>query len=368
MARALVFTIIGSLTMLFAQKATLISRAMVFAHPHSDPCDPANRYGFNHAANIAMLSDGRLMACWFSGPFEASVNQVVLCGYSSDEGSHWSKPEVFSDFPRRSDFDPAFLADGNRMWVFFSAGRWNRYPFVNEEKTNVGEISFQIYHRSTGDGGKTWSQTAEAAIERSFNCRNNGIRLRTGELLLPVAKLGRGQESGVLKSADAGKTWKRFGKIQSPRGEDEPTIVELNSGAVLMYLRTGGGTLWRTISKDKGETWSTPEDTGIVAARSSHSLFRLTDGRILLTHDASPNARTPLTMRISRDDAATWGEPLTIAEVPAWQPGSKDPRKQVSYPSIAQLRDGSVVAVYSDIVISDEVQYGDIRLVRVRIR
>ncbi len=369
MTRTLALSIAVSCLAAFCQPAPqLVSRAMVFEHPHSDPYDPANRFGFNHAANIAVLSDGRLMSCWFSGPFEASVSQAVLCNYSTDQGAHWTKPEVFSDFPRRSDFDPAFLSAGDRTWVFFSAGRWNRYPFVNGEANNVGEKSFQIYHRFTDDGGKTWSKTSEAAIERSFNCRNNGIRLGTGELLLPVAKLGRGHESGVLKSGDNGRTWKRFGKIVSPQGEDEPTIVELKSGAVLMYLRTGGGTLWKTVSKDKGETWSEPENTGIAAARSSHSLFRLADGRILLTHDASPSARTPLAMRVSNDDARTWGAPLTIAEVPVWKPGSDEPRKQVSYPSVAQLRDGTVVVVYSDIVISDEAQYGDIRLARIEVR
>ncbi len=348
-----------------AQELRLESRAMVFEHPSGDPYDGNNKFGFNHAANIALLPDGRLMACWFSGPFEASVHQSVICNHSSNQGANWTKPEIFSDFPRRSDFDPAFLRDGARTWVFFSAGRWHRYPFVENERDNVGEKSFQIYSRHSDDSGKTWTPAQPASVEPSFNCRNNGIKLSTGELLLPLAKLRDGQ-SGVLKSADSGKTWSRKGAIQTPQGQDEPTIAETSSGAVLMYLRTGGGTLWKTVSRDKGDTWSTPENTGIVAARSSHSLFRLRDGRLLLTHDASPAARTPLTMRVSGDEGATWGAPLTIAEAPIGKPG--EPRRQVSYPSVAQLGDGSLVVVYSDILISDTLQYGDIRLVRVRLQ
>ncbi|MFN0170101.1 MAG: exo-alpha-sialidase [Bryobacteraceae bacterium] len=344
----------------------VIERSTVYKHQLDNPYDPANLFGFNHAPNVIVLPDGRLFAVWFSGPFEASVHQSVIGSYSADQGRTWTRPEVMSDFPRRSDFDPALLSDGKRVWLFFSAGRWNRYPFVSDEKNNVGENSFQIYVRTTDDSGRTWTPPVPAAIGRSYNCRNNGIRLTTGELILPIVKI-RGGESGVLKSADGGKTWNHYGKITSPQGEDEPTIVELKSGAILMYLRTGGGTLWRTVSRDKGETWSTPENTQIVAARSSHSLFRLKDGRIVLTHNASPSARTPLTMRISSDDGTTWGQPLILASVPEWRPGGSDIRRQVSYPTVAQLADGTLVVLWADIGIADTVQYGDIQCARVRV-
>ncbi|PYV28536.1 MAG: hypothetical protein DMG24_01815, partial [Acidobacteria bacterium] len=106
---------------------------MVFAHPTADPYDPSNHHGFNHAPSVVLLPDGRLLAAWFSGPFEASVNQVILGSHSSDRGLTWSPAEVLQDFPHKSDFDPAFIADGERTWLFFSAGRWNRYPFVRDE-------------------------------------------------------------------------------------------------------------------------------------------------------------------------------------------------------------------------------------------
>jgi len=345
----------------------LMSRSTVYAYPNRDPYSLENRFGFNHAANIGVLPGGRLMSCWFSGPFEASVHQAVLCSYSSDQGVTWTKAEVFSDFPRRSDFDPAMLMDSQRAWVFFSAGRWIRYPFINDERNKVGENSFQIYQRHSDDGGKTWSAAEAAQIEAGFNCRNNGIKLTSGELLLPVAKL-RGAETGMLKSVDGGRTWKRHGAIATPMGNDEPTIAETNSGAVLMFLRTGGGTLWRTVSRDKGETWSKPERSSIPAARSSHSLFRLRDGRLLLTHDASTGPRSPVTMRVSDDEGETWGPPLVLATAPEWRGGSGEPRRQVSYPSVAQLGDGTLAVVYSDIGIADSEQWGDIQFARIRIR
>lgn len=351
--------------LLAAAVLEIVGRSTVYQHPHADPYDPRNRTGFNHAANVAAMPDGRLMAIWFSGPYEAAVNQLLLASYSSDEGKTWSKAVEFQDFPRRSDFDPALLRDTDRLWLFFSAGRWSRWPFVSNERENVGEKSFQIYSRSTD--GKIWTPVTEAATGRGINCRNNGIKLTSGELLLPVTRM-RTAGAGVLKSADGGKTWRHVGEVSSPSGQDEPTIVELKSGAVMMFLRTGGGVLWKSVSRDRGETWSAAEKTDIVAARSSHSLFRLKDGRIVLTHNAHAQYRNPITMRVSDDDGATWGQPLTIAELPAGSETDAKLRRQVSYPSVAQLDGGDLVVVWSDIGIGDEAQYGDIRCARVRVK
>jgi hypothetical protein len=96
----------------------ILSRATVFTHPSSDPYARDNYYGFNHAASVTTLSDGRLLSAWFSGPFEASVDQVILGSYSSDGGRTWSAARVLQDFPHVSDFDPAFIADGKRTWFF----------------------------------------------------------------------------------------------------------------------------------------------------------------------------------------------------------------------------------------------------------
>ena len=109
--------------------------------------------------------------------------------------------------------------------------------------------------------------------------------------------------------------------------------------SVLMFLRTGGGTLWKSISRDKGETWSAAEKTELVAARSSHSLFRTADGRIVFTRNETPDDRFLLTLRVSDDDAATWGAPLKLAEVD--NRDAKGGSCQASYPSVTQLADGT---------------------------
>src|SRR5688572_28919303 len=92
-------------------KPVILSISTVYKHPHEDPYDLQNRSGFNHGPSVVLLPDERLLAAWFSGPFEASVHQSILGCYSSDGEQSWGPGEVLNDFPRTSDFDPAFIAD-----------------------------------------------------------------------------------------------------------------------------------------------------------------------------------------------------------------------------------------------------------------
>lgn len=342
----------------------ILSRAMVFAHPTADPYDPNNRLGFNHAPSVVLMPDNRLMTVWFSAPFEGSVNQVILGSFSSDLGQTWSPAQVIQDFPHKSDFDPAFIRDAGRVYLFFSAGRWNRYPPVRDGEHEVGVKSFSTYMRHSEDSGKTWSEPLNVSPEHGP--RTNGIKLSTGELLLPMGDFV-GKVASVLKCADGGKTWRLAGRVESPAGADEPTIAELSSGAILMMLRTVDGYLWISQSKDRGETWSPAEKTGLTATPTSANLIHLRDGRLVLTHDENPHYRTPLTLRISNDDGATWGEPLVLAET--FIPDKKDPiwSAQVTYPSAAELPDGSIAVVWANIIIADSEQYGDILAARVRV-
>jgi hypothetical protein len=197
---------------LSAAMPELLTRSVVFNYPHTDPYDALNRFGFNHAPSVTLLANGDLLCAWFSGPHEAAVNQVILAARSRDQGRTWEKAYVLQDLPRKSDFDPAFIADGGHTWFFFTAGRWNRYPFVSQERSGgVGPASYHTYYRQSSDHGDTWSEAIQAP--GTFFCRSNGIKLSSGELLLPVYTLkkeGDEDQACVFRSEDAGKTWKLF--------------------------------------------------------------------------------------------------------------------------------------------------------------
>jgi predicted neuraminidase len=360
----------------------LRSRSVVFNYPETDPYDPANRYGFNHAPSVTRLANGDLLCVWFSGPYEAAISQVILGSRSMDGGLTWGKAFVLNRTAHKSSFDPAFIADGTRTWLFFTVGRWNPYPYVNNKnKDAVGVGSYHTFACHSDDNGVNWSEAEQCP--GTFFCRSNGVRLSSGELLLPVYTAKEGgvvvrpdgskekevstaDQDQVYRSVDGGKTWSLGGGVSSPGGADEATIAEVSDGRVIMVLRTQDGQLWESYSSDNGATWSAPVKAGLPAADTSSNLFRLADGRIVLTHNPSsdPRKRTPLTIRISADDGKTWGEPLVVAIA---LPEPKSHEHQVTYPSVTQLPDSTLVVVWTEIVANDTQQYGDIWSARVRV-
>ncbi len=349
------------------------SRSTVFTYARTDPYDRQNLYGFNHAPSVVALPSGRLLAAWFSGPFEASVHQVILSSTSDDGGETWAPATVLHDAPRRSDFDPAFIADGKRTWFFYTVGRWDRYPFVGPgkvEKEEVGVASFKLYGRWSDNSGKNWSNARRLRDEVSWGCRSNGIRLSTGELVLPVYHFST-TAAAVLISSDGGASWERFGNILPPGkiGAQEPSVAELARGKLLMVVRTRDGFLWTARSTDAGRSWSKAENTGLTATSSSHSLKTTSAGHLLLTHNpCKPPHRTPLTMRVSLDGGRSWGTPLNLAAVEPPNAGESTWLRSVCYPSVTQLADSTLVVLWTSLEISATKQEGVIQAARVILR
>lgn len=324
----------------------ITDRALVFTHSSTDAKDPANTSGFNLGPSLALLPDGRVMAAWFSSPSEGAESQRILQAFSSDQGRSWSKASVLQDFVGRADFDPVLFVSGGETFFFFSA-------FTPQ---------IDIYFRRSSDSTKTWTEAVKLN-QPNHTTRSNGIRLSSGDLLVPLHL--RGTKAGaVLKSKDGGKTWKRFGAVANPDGQGgEPSIAETSSGAVHMILRTKDGHLWRSISQDQGETWSAAHKTGLTATSSASHLLSTRQGRLILTSNPGPvPLRFPLLLRSSRDEGRTWSEPTLLADRPAKVGGWS-----ICYPSLTELADGSILAIWAQIKASADELYGDIHSARLRL-
>ena len=347
-------------------------QSVVFEYDRSDPYDLKNLYGFNHAPSVTLLADGRLLVAWFSGPYEASVHQVILGTYSSDGGKSWSEAEVLSDIPRQSDFDPAFIRDGETTHLFFSAGRWTRYPFlgIGRDKYKVGPDSFRIYTRVTQDSGKTWSETKPIDENTKWGCRSNGIKLTTGEYILPIHSFGTNHTAAVLYSGNKGKTWKKSTVVEMPDRiwAVEPCVAELEQDKLMMIIRSRDGFLWTSQSPDRGKTWEKPVNSQLPAGYASHNIISTSGGYLALTHNPSkPPVRTPLTIRLSGDKGKNWGEPLQLAKIEVPAPEEEVFGRQVTYPSAVELPDGSLFVVWTQIEMSPSMQSGIIQAAKVKL-
>lgn len=345
------------------------SQSVVFADPHTDPYDRANQYGLNHAASVTSLGDDRVMAVWFSGPFEGSVHQVLLGAISEDGGKSWGKATVVNDTPHVSDFDPGFVHAADRLLMFFSNGRWESNPSQGRGK-KVGVDSFQMFVKSSSDQGRTWSEMRDMQTSPGWNCRSNGIRLKDGTLLIPTHHLRYPHKSSVMLSTDDGETWTRGADITTPDdvGAAEPSVAQLPDGSLLMVLRTTDGFLWLVRSSDGGRSWSEPEQQDMTAATSSANLWRTSQGQVVLTHNPTkPPHRTELTMRVLNEDGKTWSNPLTVANVEPPAEGEALWDRQIGYPSVCELPDGKLLVVWAHIEQGEDTQRGEIHSARVRL-
>jgi predicted neuraminidase len=262
---------------------------------------------------------------------------------------------VYSHYTAGSggDDDPAHLAgrtssDGGKTWT-----KEDRLIVENEGGMNVmsvsllrlqgGEIALFYLRKNSeqdcrplmrisSDEGTTWGAPSTCITDEvGYYVMNNdrAVQLRSGRLVLPVclhAVKGSTKMDwqGALMcylSDDQGKTWRRSKTAQ--KGYDaagkrittqEPGVVELKDGRVMMFIRASGGCQYLAYSKDGGDTWSAPVASDIKSPVSPASIKRLpTTGDLLLVwnnHADIPaslsNRRVPLSTAISKDDGKTW--------------------------------------------------------------
>jgi len=298
-------------------------------------CSDAGAGAYEAFPDVCRLSDGRLMATFYAGYGHISYpNETLPMGgrvsycTSSDEGATWSEARVLVD-TAEDDRDPSLvqLPDGRLLCNFFT--------YV---KDGGGTGTWIV---SSDDLGETWSEPK--LITRAGYVSSPIRVLSSGRLVLPLYTASKTDATGaVMLSDDNGETWGPLISIDNGgvRLDAETDVIELKDGTLFAALRELMG---YSTSSDQGETWTVAKPIGFPG--HSPYLHRATNGEIILSF------RLPVTnMRVSRDEAKTWGEPIQIDSVTG------------AYPSMVNLKDGSVLVVYYE-----EGQGSDIRARKFRV-
>jgi sialidase-1 len=304
-------------------------------------------------ASIVTLRDGRLLLAYTEfytvSPKDDAPARIVG-RYSSDSGRTWSKPFIMvENTAKRNVMSVSLLR-------LKSGELAMTYMFKNshEDVSRPGDpTDCSVLFRVSRDEGKTFSEPVTITPRQSFWVMNNDrlVQLKSGRLLAPCQRLDnwpmvRHSLTQVLYSDDAGKTWKgsELVDIRANRdGADEPGVVELNDGRILMYFRTGLGRIYQSFSSDAGATWSTPEATTVAAPMSPSVIKRLpsTGHLLMIWNHALPRDgyadRFPLTAAISKDEARTW----QIRDL------DTDVRFTFGYPSITVDKDRVLVTYWA---------------------
>ena len=236
------------------------------------------------SVSLQRLADGRL-ACVYIHKITESVDDILFI-VSEDEGATWSKPLSVSGN------DGLYYVVNNDRLAQLSSGRllipFALHLFAKDTFSGDGKCGCFL----SDDGGRSWRHGKKA----------QGLEPAS----VPPPILGGGEDE------------QRFQKILATKAVlQEPGVIELLDGRVLMWARSNTGRAFAALSTDAGESWSEFKPFSDFAMPSGpQALYRLPNSkRIVMFYndragipfgDGEFEWRTPLSVAVSDDEAATW--------------------------------------------------------------
>ncbi len=293
--------------------------------------DPGPGNPRNSEGDLIELKDGRLCLIYthFTGGADDDAAADLAMRTSSDRGKTWTEDAIV--VPRTGGM--------NVMSVSLLRLASGEIALFYLRKTSEEDCR-PMMCLST-DEAKTWSEPKCCITDEvGYYVLNNdrAVQLQSGRLVLPVAwHQGPGKPrdwAGVIMcylSDDNGNTWRRSKdtfKGFAPDGKrvtlQEPGVIELKDGRLMMFIRTDAGSQHVCHSADGGETWSKPEPSGLASPLSPASIERIPwTGELLCVwndhsglHPYPKGKRTPLCMAISKDEGRTWSPSRIIEDNP----------------------------------------------------
>ncbi|MDT8302513.1 MAG: exo-alpha-sialidase [Sedimentisphaerales bacterium] len=281
----------------------------------------------NSEGDIIELKDGRLCLIYtrFTGGSGDHATADLAMRISKDNGLNWSNDKIVV---RR-------MGGLNVMSVSLLRLKSGDIALFFLRKTSKEDCRPLMC--ISRDEAKTWSRPTVCITDKAgYYVLNNDrtVQLRSSRLVLPVAwHQGPGQArdtAGVIMcylSDDNGKTWRRNKdsfKGYAPGGQritvQEPGVIELKDGRLMMYMRTNAGSQYICYSQDGGETWSKARPSNLASPLSPASIKRIPwTGDLLCiwndhsgVHSYPKGRRTPLCLAISKDEGKTWDRSIII--------------------------------------------------------
>ncbi len=287
----------------------------------------------NSEGDFIQLKDGRVLFIYtkFTGGGSDHAAGHLAGRYSSDGGKSWTSEDVVI-VPQSGGF--------NDMSVSLLRLQDGSIALFYARKNSM--LDCRPVMRISTDEAKSWSEPFECITDEiGYYVLNNDrvIQLNDGRLIMAVALHNlESYEAPNWKghvmcyySDDSGKTWQRNATVLAPEKADgsrliaqEPGLVELKDGQLMMFIRSDAGAQLVSYSKDRGETWSEPVTSELQSPVSPATIERIpTTGDLLVAwnnhrnvDEAHRGKRTPYAVAISSDEGKTWKHVKTLEDDP----------------------------------------------------
>lgn len=268
----------------------------------------------NSEGDFITLKDGRILYIYshYTGTSTSDHASAFLAGrYSSDNGKTWTPDDVkiVDQEGKMNVMSVSLLRMQNGNIALFYLRKNSTFDCIP-------------MMRVSEDEAKTWSEPRPCITDREgyFVLNNNRvIQLNNGRLMFAVALhqspgdtvFARQGRLWSYYSDDNGTTWTASTEVPNPEEiiTQEPGLVELDNGQILMYSRTMSNLQYFSYSEDKGETWSAVEPGNLKSPCSPASIARIPstgDLLVVWNDNGVDQKRTPLNIGISQDEGKTW--------------------------------------------------------------
>jgi Neuraminidase (sialidase) len=282
----------------------------------------------NSEGSFITLKDGRILFVYshYTGNSASDHSPAYLSGrYSGDGGKTWTTDEVIIT-PNEGGM--------NVMSVSLLRLKNGDIALFYLRKNSKTDCIPQM--RISKNEAKSWSDPVSVITDKKgYFVLNNDrvIQLIDGRLLMAVA-LHNTPDGEWKKQADLysyysddnGQTWHSGVKVPNTTDiiTQEPGLIEMKDGRIMMYIRASGGSQQLSFSSDKGVNWSSVQASNIPSPLSPATIEKIPGtGNWLLVwnnNDGSnpeiKDKRTPLTAAISKDEGMTWENIKNIHDDP----------------------------------------------------
>jgi predicted neuraminidase len=274
-----------------------------------------------HASTIVELPSGDILGAWYAGTQEGLPDVAVMSARFSRDDCRWSDATVLFDTPGMPEGNPVLFVDpSGGLRLFFVT--------IVED----GWDGAQLKSTLSADEGRSWAEPVVLGESLGTMVRNKPLFLDDGRVILPLYD-DPTYRSLMYLSDDGCQTWRRSGWISSPTGCVQPTLFRKTDGTIVALMRDGGhAQVWRSESRDRGETWSPAAGTFLRNPNAGVDLVHLDSGNLVLAFNDTRTSRTPLSLAWSDDEGDNWLVKLDVATGEG----------EYSYPAIIQDRYGTI--------------------------
>ena len=273
---------------------------------------------------LSVTKSGRIIAIYDGrADFDDLPAPVdLLIRTSDDNGKTWSAQRIFRAHEGTSGYgdasiivDPTVGEEG-RIIVLYQftqhAGFFESVLGTSPDDPHVAHIARSI----SDDNGVTWKhdliteQLKDSQTPGIFATSGAGARVKSGKFagrLLQTFVLRRDDQllSAIGFSDNHGETWKLGATIP---GGNESAIEALDDGSILIHSRSTPFRM-RAISRDGGLTIDPPEpDIELPDPSDNGSLFSLSTGALICTHNHDQDLRRKTVVKRSFDGGQSWPE------------------------------------------------------------